>query len=78
MTPGRIGWYVMCVPGAYIAGNFVTTRLAHRFGDRLMIGLGQAFSLSGVGLMLAQAPAGWNHPLGIALPLMLLDKSTAC
>lgn len=72
VTPGRIGLYVMCVPGAYIVGNFVTTRLAHRLGDRLMIGLGQAFSLSGVGLMLALALAGWNHPLGIALPLMLL------
>ena len=50
----------------------MTTRIAHRFGDRLMIGLGQSFSLSGVGLMLALALAGWNHPLGIALPLMLL------
>lgn len=72
VTPGRIGLYVMCVPGAYIAGNFVTTRLAQRLGDRRMIGFGQAFSLTGVGLTLALALAGWNHPLGIALPLILL------
>ncbi len=72
VTPGRIGLYVMCVPGACIAGNCVTTRLAHRVGDRMMIGIGQAFSLGGVGPMLVLALAGWNHPLGIALPLMLL------
>ena len=72
VTPGRIGLYVMCVPLAYIAGNFATTRLARRLGDRRMIGIGQAFSLAGVGLTLALALAGWNHPLAIALPLMLL------
>ena len=72
VTPGRIGLYVMCVPVAYIVGNFVTTRLAQRLGDRSMIGIGQAFSLGGVGLTLVLALAGWNHPLGIALPLMLL------
>lgn len=72
VTPGRIGLYVMFIPGAYIAGNFVTTRLAQRLGDRRMIGIGQALSLAGVGLTLALAWAGWNHPLGIALPLMLL------
>ena len=72
VTPGRIGLYVMCVPGAYIVGNFATTRLARRLGDGRMIGLGQAFSLTGVGLTLALALAGWNQPLAIALPLMLL------
>ncbi len=72
VAPGRIGLYVMCVPGAYIVGNFVTTRLAQRLNDRLMIGIGQALSLCGVGLMLLLALAGWNHPLGIALPLTLL------
>jgi len=72
VTPGRIGLYVMCVPLAYIAGNFATTRLARRLGDRRMIGIGQAFSLAGVGFTLALALAGWNHPLAIALPLMLL------
>ena len=72
VTPGRIGLYVMCVPLAYIGGNFATTRLARRLGDRRMIGIGQVFSLAGVGLTLALALAGWNHPLAIALPLMLL------
>jgi DHA1 family bicyclomycin/chloramphenicol resistance-like MFS transporter len=72
VTPGRIGLYVMLIPGAYIAGNFVTTRLAQRLGDRRMIGIGQVFSLAGVGLTLALALAGWNDPLAIALPLMLL------
>jgi DHA1 family bicyclomycin/chloramphenicol resistance-like MFS transporter len=37
-----------------------------------MIAIGQAFALAGVGLTLALAWAGWNHPLGIASPLMLL------
>ena len=72
VAPGRIGLYVMCVPAAYIVGNFATTRLAQRLGDRRMIGLGQAFSLAGVGLTLALALVGWNQPLAIAMPLMLL------
>ena len=72
VTPGRIGLYVMCVPAAYIVGNFVTTRVAQRLGDRTMIGIGQAFSLGSVVLTLALALAGWNHPLAIASPLMLL------
>lgn len=73
MTSGRFGLYGMRIPGAYIAGNFVTTRVAQRRGDRRMIGIGQVFSLAGVGLTLALALADWKHPRGIALPLMLLD-----
>ena len=37
----------MCVPIAYIAGNFATTRLARRLGDRRMIGIGQVFRWPG-------------------------------
>jgi len=70
--PEGIGYYIMCVPLAYIVGNYLTSHLVHRTGDRPMMRLGQAFTLSGVALMLGLALAGWHSPLAFALPLILL------
>ncbi|MDZ4186501.1 MAG: multidrug effflux MFS transporter [Hydrogenophaga sp.] len=70
--PEGIGYYIMSVPLAYIVGNYLTSHLVHRTGDRPMMLLGQALTLSGVSLMLGLALAGWHSPLAFALPLMLL------
>ncbi len=70
--PDGIGFYIMFVPGSYIVGNYITTHLVHRVGDCRMMWLGQAFTLAGIGLMLALALAGLNTPLAFALPLMLM------
>jgi hypothetical protein len=35
--PADIGWYIMCVPFSYVAGNFLTSRLIHRQGERRMM-----------------------------------------
>ena len=70
--PEGIGYYIMCTPLAYIVGNYLTSHLVHRTGDRPMMLLGQALTLSGVSLMLGLALAGWHSPLAFALPLMLL------
>jgi DHA1 family bicyclomycin/chloramphenicol resistance-like MFS transporter len=72
VRPDGIGFYIMLVPGSYILGNYLTTHLVHRVGDRRMMWLGQWFSLGGIGLMLALALAGLDTPLAFALPLMLL------
>lgn len=70
--PEQIGWYIMCIPGAYIVGNVLTARLAHRLGDRGLMALGQVATLGGLCLMLALALAGWHTPLALALPLVVL------
>ncbi|MBP8310483.1 MAG: Bcr/CflA family efflux MFS transporter [Burkholderiaceae bacterium] len=70
--PADIGWYIMTVPLSFIVGNFLTSRLNHRFGDRRMMALGQASTVAGIGLMLALGLAGLKTPLAFCLPLMLL------
>lgn len=70
--PEGIGYYIMCIPLAYIVGNYLTTRWVHRAGEQRMMLLGQCCTLSALGLMLSLALAGLNHPLAFALPLVLL------
>jgi DHA1 family bicyclomycin/chloramphenicol resistance-like MFS transporter len=72
VTPERIGWYIMCIPGAYIVGNMLTTRLIRRRGDRTIMLLGQAATLGGLATVVVLGLAGINTPLSLALPLILL------
>lgn len=72
VAPGEVGWYIMAIPFPYILGNLLTSRLVHRWGERAIMGLGQAAVLAGLGLMLALAFAGLRTPLAFALPLVLL------
>lgn len=72
VTPERVGWYVMCIPIAYIGGNILTTRLVRRTGDRTLMAWGQTLTISGLLLVLALGFAGVHTPLALALPLMLL------
>jgi len=70
--PANIGWYIMAVPLSFILGNYLTSRLSHRHGDRRMMALGQTSTIAGIGLMLALGLAGLKTPLAFCLPLMLL------
>jgi DHA1 family bicyclomycin/chloramphenicol resistance-like MFS transporter len=70
--PDGVGVYIMCVPVSYIVGNFLTSRLAHRTGERTMMALGQALTLGGPAMVIALALAGVNTPLALALPLVAL------
>lgn len=70
--PQGLGLYIMVIPGAYIAGNYLTTHLAHRSSARAIMAMGQGLTLAGIALMLTLALAGWRAPLAFALPLMLL------
>ncbi len=70
--PERIGFYIMVVPLSYIVGNYLTSRLIHRSGERRMMGFGQVATLSGITLMLGIALAGFNNPLAFTLPLVML------
>lgn len=70
--PQDLGWYVMAVPLPYILGNLITSRLIHRLGDRRLMVLGQALTLTGLLVMLALALAGVASPLALVLPLTLM------
>lgn len=72
VRPDGIGYYIMCIPGAYVVGNFFASRMAHGVGPVRMMGWGQVLTLGGIALMLALALAGWRSPLAFALPLTLL------
>lgn len=72
VRPDGIGWYIMCVPVFYMLGNFLTSRLIHRVGERRIMVVGQVLSMLALVLMLALFAAGWRTPLAFALPLMLL------
>ncbi len=70
--PEGIGFYIMCIPTAYIGGNFLASRLARRTGERPMMRLGQGLTVSGLVLMLALGLVGIDTALALALPLMIL------
>ena len=70
--PDGVGWVIMVVPLSYIAGNYATSRLAHRLGERWMMAAGQAFAVGGIAVMLAFGLAGAKTALTFALPLVLL------
>jgi DHA1 family bicyclomycin/chloramphenicol resistance-like MFS transporter len=72
ITPERIGWYIMCIPLAYILGNLWTSRLVRRMADQRIMAFGQVWTLGGLALVLALGLGGVRDPLALALPLLLL------
>ncbi|MBU3739088.1 MAG: multidrug effflux MFS transporter [Rhodoferax sp.] len=70
--PADIGWYVMCVPTAYILGNFLTSHLVHRLGERRVMVWGEGITLASLGIVLGFSLAGVHTPLALALPLVLM------
>lgn len=72
VKPDGIGFYIMAIPGAYIVGNYLTSRFARLTGERRIMRFGQVLTVGGIALMLLLALAGLNTPLAFALPLVLL------
>ena len=70
--PDGVGWYIMCVPMAYIVGNFLTSHWVRDKGERRVMQIGQAAAVSGLALLLVLGFAGLKTPLAFSLPLILL------
>lgn len=68
--PAGVGWYVMSVPLSYVIGNFLTSRLIGRFGERRLMVVGQALTVGGIGLMIVLGMAGVPSALAVSLPLL--------
>lgn len=72
VTPERVGWYIMCIPIAYIFGNLWTSRLIRRASDRRIMAMGQVLTMVGLLGVLLVGLLGAGSPLGLAIPLLLL------
>lgn len=70
--PAQLGWYLMSIPFAYFVGNYLTSHLVARLGERTILAVGQVGTLSGLLLVLGLAWLGVASPLALALPLLLL------
>jgi len=70
--PDGVGWYIMGVPVAYIAGNYLTSRWVRHKGERRMMVWGQMAAMGSLVLLLALGMAGLDSPLVFTLPLILL------
>ncbi len=70
--PDGVGFYIMFGPLSYIAGNFLTSHLVHRLGERQVMMWGQGITFSSVVFMVGLSVLGWKAPLAFALPLLLL------
>ena len=60
------------VPLSYFAGNYGASVLVRRLGDRRLMWIGQAASLSGPALVIALYLMGARSPFAFSLPLLLL------
>ncbi len=67
-----VGWYLFFCSGAYIAGNWLTSRLARRLADRRLIGWGQVSALLGAAAVLAAAWAGDEGSVLFVAPVLLI------
>lgn len=70
--PEGVGYYIMCIPIAYMVGNYLTTRLVQRKGERAMMVFGHSLTVGGLVVVLVLGLVGVNTPLALALPLILL------
>jgi DHA1 family bicyclomycin/chloramphenicol resistance-like MFS transporter len=70
--PDGVGFYIMFGPLSYIVGNFLTSHLVHRLGERRVMMWGQGITFSSVVFMVGLSVLGWKAPLAFALPLILL------
>lgn len=72
LGPDRIGWVIMCIPFSYILGNYLTSLLARRFGEALLLRAGQSCSVTGVLLLVVLTLTGPQSLWTFVLPLMLM------
>ena len=70
--PDQVGWYMAALPLAYIAGNYLTSRLIQHSDERRVMALGQLATIGGLVLLLALGLAGLHTPLAFVLPLALV------
>ena len=72
MGPELVGWFILFISASYVGGNFLTSRLVRRLGERHMLVLGNACSITGLVLVLVLSWSGYHSPVAFGAPLILL------
>ena len=62
VRPEALGFYILSVPIAYVAGNYVASRLSYRVGRQKMIWIGCGLTITGTMLLVALSLAGLDTP----------------
>ena len=68
--PDGVGFHVMTATLSYVVGNFMTSRLIGRLGDRRLMITGQV--ITAVSIVLMVALAGWDSALAFSGPALVL------
>ena len=68
--PDGVGVHVMTATLSYVVGNYMTSRLIGRLGDRRLMITGQAITAVSIVLMLGLS--GWNSALAFSAPALVL------
>ncbi len=71
VRPEALGLYILSVPAAYVAGNYVASYLSYRVGRHTMIWIGCGLTISGTILMVALSLAGLDTPISLIVPLAI-------
>lgn len=72
VRPETVGWYLLFCTGAYIAGNFLTSRIVNRVGERSLLGIGETAAMAGPLASLAIGLTGNELAVIFLLPLILM------
>jgi MFS transporter, DHA1 family, multidrug resistance protein len=72
MGPELVGWFIMFISVSYVAGNFLTSRLVRRLGERRMLVLGNVCSVAGLVLVLVLSWSGHHSAVAFGAPLIFL------
>jgi len=72
MSPTQYGIYFGTVSLGYAAGNFLSARFTRKVGINNMMQLGNCVGLLSMVICISLFLAGYNHPLSLFAPMMLL------
>ncbi len=70
--PEAVGWYLLFCTGAYVVGNFLTSRIVNKVGERSLLGIGETAALAGPVAALAIGLTGNDSAVVFLLPLILM------
>jgi DHA1 family bicyclomycin/chloramphenicol resistance-like MFS transporter len=71
VSPQVFGYFIISGSVGYIAGNFISSRMARRTSRGRMIWIGGALAITGTGIMVVQSLIGLDTPIPLILPLAI-------
>jgi DHA1 family bicyclomycin/chloramphenicol resistance-like MFS transporter len=72
VSPAHIGWFIMFIPGSYIVGSAISSRLVRRCTAWQLMLMGQGLTAAGIVIAMTLSLSGIHHPLALSAPLLLM------